>query len=51
MKEKSEIVEQLKDMMADLHTEYHVKKIGIFGSFHGDANSPNSSAALFWQAM
>jgi predicted nucleotidyltransferase len=36
MREKTEIIDQLRDMMAELRGGYHVKKIGIFGSFsHG----------------
>jgi Predicted nucleotidyltransferases len=33
MKKKAEIVALLQSMMDDLHTQYHVRKIGIFGSY------------------
>ena len=33
MRKKAEIMGQLQDMMEDLRITYHVRKIGIFGSY------------------
>jgi predicted nucleotidyltransferase len=33
MRKKAEIVALLQNMMNTLHTRYHVRKIGIFGSY------------------
>jgi len=46
MKERAEIVEQLRDMMADLRREYHVRKIGIFGSYSSDRQTEKSDLDL-----
>lgn len=46
MKEKAEIMEQLQDMMAELRTEYHVRKIGIFGSYSRGRQTDTSDLDL-----
>ena len=46
MKEKAEIMEKLQDMMAELRTEYHVRKIGIFGSYSRGRQTDTSDLDL-----
>lgn len=46
MKENTEIVKQLRDMMAELHREYHVRKIGIFGSYSAGRQTDTSDLDL-----
>ena len=46
MKKKSEIVEELQGLMAELRKEYHVKKIGIFGSYSLDRQTDKSDLDL-----
>ncbi len=44
--DRTKIVNQLKDMMAELHAEYHVRKIGIFGSYSHNRQTDTSDLDL-----
>jgi len=46
MREKTEIMDQLRDMMAELRGQFHVKKIGIFGSFSRERQTEQSDVDL-----
>jgi predicted nucleotidyltransferase len=46
MKEKTEISGELREMMAELRGKYHVKKIGIFGSFSKGRQTEQSDLDL-----
>jgi predicted nucleotidyltransferase len=42
MRKKAEIMVLLQDMMNNLHTQYHVRKIGIFGSYSKEKQTDKS---------
>ncbi|OPY38177.1 MAG: Nucleotidyltransferase domain protein [Methanoregula sp. PtaU1.Bin051] len=46
MKGQSEIARELQGMMAELRGKYHVKKIGIFGSYSSDRQTEKSDLDL-----
>jgi predicted nucleotidyltransferase len=46
MRERTEVRDQLRDMMAELRGQYHVKKIGIFGSFSQGRQTEQSDVDL-----
>jgi predicted nucleotidyltransferase len=46
MKTQAEVRDQLRGMMAELRDTYHVRKIGIFGSYSKDCQSAASDIDL-----
>lgn len=46
MRDKREISIQLRNMMAELSGQYHVKKIGIFGSYSSGRQTTTSDVDL-----
>jgi hypothetical protein len=46
MRSQSEILGQLREMMAELRVQYHVRKIGIFGSYSKERQTTDSDIDL-----
>ncbi|MFO8002023.1 MAG: nucleotidyltransferase domain-containing protein [Marinilabilia sp.] len=46
MKRREEILNKLKELKPELHREYAVKSIGLFGSFSDDTYSDDSDIDL-----
>ena len=46
MRSQSEIIDQLREMMTELSVKYHVRKIGIFGSYSKECQTQESDLDL-----
>ena len=46
MRSQSEIIHQLREMMTELSVQYHVQKIGIFGSYSKERQTQESDLDL-----
>jgi hypothetical protein len=46
MRNKKEVMDQLRALMPELRVQYHVRKIGIFGSFSRDQQTGASDIDL-----
>lgn len=46
MKTQAEVRDQLRGMMAELYDQYHVRKIGIFGSYSREGQTAGSDLDL-----
>jgi uncharacterized protein len=46
MRSQSEILDQLREMMAELSIQYHVRTIGIFGSYSKERQTQESDLDL-----